>query len=186
MFRYFGSMVGPPKTIYDLRKIDGAIRIVCRGCERKTLLDREEFIMRRSVGASSDWAVICRELNCPQCSSRDVKVQIEACGQGLPELRRRRAAMITIELALHNLLRASFSGSRKAIPVEEVRLALRALYPHLQDRSVFEGYWANYTIVDPKPWGNSPMNYYEDMVARLLKQGYPVPAELRAGVWAAT
>lgn len=139
--------------------------------------------MRRGVGESSDWAVICRELRCPQCASYDVKVQIEAFGQGLPELRRRRAAMITIELALHILKRASFSGSRKSVPVEAVRLALRALYPHLQDRSVLEGYWASYTIADPKPWGESPIKAYEDMIVRLLKRGYSVPAELRADTW---
>ncbi|QNE33015.1 hypothetical protein F1C10_14540 [Sphingomonas sp. NBWT7] len=183
MFRYLALTVGPPKTIYDLRKIDGAIRISCRECKRKTLLDREEFIMRRGIGESSDWGVICRELRCPQCASHDVKVQIEAFGQGLRELRRRRAAMITIELALHILKRALFSGSRPSVPVEAVRLALRALHPHLQDRSVLAGYWADYTAADPKPWGNSPIKYYEDMVARLLKRGYSVPAELRAGIW---
>jgi hypothetical protein len=71
---------------------------------------------------------------CPDCASHDVRVDIEAFADGLPELRRRRAAMITIELALKILTLASYSGTAPSVPTEAVRLALRVIHPHLRDR----------------------------------------------------
>ncbi len=172
-------MVGPPKTLYDLRKVEGAVRVTCRECKRRQLLDREELILMRNVGLQTcDWSAFCHTAICGYCASRDVKVEIEAFGDGLPELRRRRATMITLELALKLLQSASYSGSRASIPVEAVRLALRVVHPHLQDRATLEGYWRRYADPDPK-MGESPTGCYEDMVKKLLKRGYAIPAELR-------
>jgi hypothetical protein len=175
-------MVGPPKTLYDLRKVEGVVRITCRSCKRRYLLDREQVILMRMVALKTcDWATFVHETSCRECSSSDVRVQIEAFGDGLPELKRRRSAMITIELALIILKDASYSGSRKAIPVEAVRLALRALHPHLQDKATLEGFWVRYA--DPNPAiHENPVGYYDEMIRALLKRGYPVPAELRHGV----
>lgn len=175
-------MVGPPKTLQDLRKVEGAVRVTCRECKRVNLLDREEMILMRLVGRNScDWPNVVQGMRCPDCVSANVKVQVEAYGEGLPALRRRRAAMITIELALKILSAASYSGSRRSVPVEAVRLALRALHPHLADRGKLERFWERYANVDHLPLGDSPAGCYRDIVTGLLKRGYAVPGELRAG-----
>ena len=175
-------MVGPPKTLQDLRKIEGALRVTCGACGKVNLLDREHLILRRNLGRQScDWSAVVRETICPDCTGRNVKVDIEAFADGLPELRRRRATMITIELALKILLLASYSGTSRSVPVEAVRLALRAVHPVLQDRAVLEGFWTRYADPDPRP-GESPAGRYADIVKKLLKRGYAVPAELRMGV----
>ena len=174
-------MVGPPKTLQDLRKVEGAVRVTCRSCEKVNILDREQMILMRSLGRQScDWSAIVREMICPDCTGNDVKVEIEAFAEGLPELRRRRAAMITIELALTILHRASYSGSRESVPVEAVRLALRALHPHVQDRAVLESFWEGYSLQERSPW-ESPAGHLSDIVRMLLKRGYAIPSELRLG-----
>lgn len=172
-------MVGPPKTLYDLRKVDGAVRVTCRACKRVTLHDREHLIERQRVALQScDWLGVTHSLLCGHCVSRDVKVEIEAFGHGLPELRRRRAALITIELALIILRGASYSAQRKGIPVEAVRLALRALHPHLRDRAALEGFWSRYAVGEPAI-AEGPAGDYHDIVRTLVKRGYAIPAELR-------
>lgn len=172
-------MVGPPKTLQDLRKVEGAVRVTCRACRRVTLHDREEMIQLRSAGLQScDWQSVIHGMLCGHCLSKNVKVSIEAFAEGLPELRRRRAAMITIELALIILRRASYSGSRDVFPVEAVRLALRALHPFLGDRGMLERFWMAYANPSPHPWGG-PGSCFNDLVRGLMKRGFAVPAEFR-------
>lgn len=172
-------MVSPPKTLYDLRKVEGAVRVTCRTCKRRYLVDREDTIRSRTAALKScDWSAFAREVMCAHCLSHNVKVDIEAFAERQPELRRRRAAMITIELALILLRAASYSGSRRGLPVEAVRLALRAVHPFLQDKALLTEFWARYSDPDPA-MGASPAGYYADIVQALLKRGYSIPAELR-------
>jgi hypothetical protein len=175
-------MVGPPKTLQDLRKIEGAVRVTCRTCRKVNLIDREHLILMRGLDRKPcDWTTVVREMTCPDCNGRAVTVGVDAFAEGLPELRRRRAAMITVELALTILYRASYSGSSASVPVEAVRLALRSIHPHVQDWALLEGFWERYAEKERRPW-ESPAGYYADMVKRLLKRGYAVPAELRMAV----
>ena len=174
-------MVGPPKTLQDLRKVEGAVRVTCRACKKVSLLDREEMILMRDIGRKScDWPAVVHEITCPDCSSDNVKVQIEAFGEGLPELRRRRAVMITIELAVKILTRAAYSGSAASVPIEAVRLALRAVHPHLGNRALLESYWAAFVQEERRPW-ESPAGALGDIIAGLLKRGYALPSEMRMG-----
>jgi len=81
-------MVGDPKTLYDLRKIDADLRVVCRLCGRRRLLDREWLIgelqrRRRSL----DWALVKHQFRCAidGCGGRDVRLEIiPYAGQDVP------------------------------------------------------------------------------------------------------
>jgi hypothetical protein len=45
-------MVGSPKTLHDLRKVDADLQVICRTCSRRVYLDREWLIaelMRRKT-----------------------------------------------------------------------------------------------------------------------------------------
>lgn len=72
-------MVGDPKTLYDLRKIDADLRVVCRSCGRRRMLDREWLIgelLRRKK--SVDWSLVRHQFRCAAdgCGSRDAKLEI--------------------------------------------------------------------------------------------------------------
>ena len=155
------------------------MRVTCRACRRVTLLDREELILVRSAGLQAcDWSAVRRDLRCSHCVSDDVRVEIEAFAEGLPALRRRRAQMITIELALTILHNASYSGTRASVPTEAVRLALRVLHQFIGDRGALERFWAAYEDAGTRPW-SGPAGCFRDLVRMLLKRGYAVPAEFR-------
>jgi hypothetical protein len=169
---YVGGMVGPPKTLQDLRKFEGAVRVSCRTCKRVSLHDREELIVTRSAGLQScDWSVVRRDLRCSHCISDDVRVELEAFGEGLAALRQRRGQMITIELALTILHKASYSGSRPSVPIEAVRLALRALHPFVRDRDALERFWSAYEDASAHRW-SGPAGCFRDLVRILLTHGY--------------
>ena len=82
-------MVGDPKTLYDLRKIDADLRVVCRACARRRMLDREWLIselLRRKK--SVDWALVRHQFRCSidGCGSRDVRLEIVPfAGKDVPE-----------------------------------------------------------------------------------------------------
>lgn len=134
--------------------------------------------MRSASLQTCDWAAVRRELRCSHCLSDRVRVDIEAFAEGLYELRRRRGQMIRIELALTLLRRASYSASRASVPVEAVRLALRVLHEFVGDRELLEQFWAAYEDAGTHPW-SGPRGCFDDLVLRLLKRGFAVPAEFR-------
>ena len=81
-------MVGSPKTLYDLRKIDADLRLECRACGRRKMVDREwliaELLRRRK---SVDWEGIRHQLRCSGdgCGSKDVRtVPVPFSGQDTP------------------------------------------------------------------------------------------------------
>jgi hypothetical protein len=71
-------MVGSPKTLYDLRKIDADLRLVCRSCGRRRMVDREWLIaelLRRKK--SVDWEAVGHQLRCSGdgCGSKSVSAE---------------------------------------------------------------------------------------------------------------
>lgn len=73
------AMVGDPKTLYDLRKVDADLRVVCRACGRRRMIDREWLIaelLRRKK--SVDWSLVRHQFRCARegCRSRDAKLEI--------------------------------------------------------------------------------------------------------------
>lgn len=70
-------MVGNPKTLYELRKIDADLQVNCRACQRRVYIDREWLIaelMRRKRNV--DWESVRHHLRCSAdgCGSKDVRV----------------------------------------------------------------------------------------------------------------
>jgi hypothetical protein len=173
-------MVGDPKTLHDLARVDGAVHVRCRVCGHVELKDREEMIRGRLFHRlSCDWEVVCRSQRCgsAKCDSADVRVSVAPYSQDMDVLKRRRGAMITIGLALHILRKSAYSGSRPEIPVEAVRLALRALHPFVGDRSLLERYWELYSReLAPHETLTLPFGW---IVQRLVARGYSVPGEMR-------
>ncbi len=173
-------MVGDPKTLHDLARVDGAVHVRCRVCGHVELKDREEMIRGRLFHRQScDWEAVCRSQRCgsPKCDSADVRVSVAPYSQDMDVLKRRRGAMITIGLALTLLKRSAYSGSRPSVPPEAVRLALRALHPFVGDRSLLERYWTDYSRELAQ--GESLTYAFGWIVQRLVARGYSVPGEMR-------
>lgn len=172
-------MVGPLKTLQDLRKVEGAVRITCRACGQVGLLDREELIASRLIRhLSCDWSIVQRDEPCRDCRSGDVHVAGVPFSEDVATLRRRRTTMVTVTLALSILRRVAYPDSEAPCPPEAVRLALRALHPHVRDVDLLSGFWAMWQKPDKRPY-ETPAVLLAQIITILLNAGYAVPAEFR-------
>ena len=109
-------MVGQPKNLADLRKIDADLRVVCRACGRRRVFDRELLhsdLLRR--GKSTDWTLMPRHFRCSGrgCRSRDVRLEI------LPFARREVPPVLATFLAAVE----AYVEARTAPGVESERLS---------------------------------------------------------------
>lgn len=73
-------MVGSPKSLLDLRRIDAGVRVTCNACGRTSLLEREKLIddllrKRRNLA----WGLLPRYFRCSSlaCRSKDVALRPE-------------------------------------------------------------------------------------------------------------
>jgi hypothetical protein len=74
-------MVGSPKRLTDLRRINASLCVTCRACGNVRDVDREQLIadlLRR--GRSLDWGLVPRALRCG-CGSKDVHLLIVPFGE---------------------------------------------------------------------------------------------------------
>ena len=69
-------MVGDPKHLSDLARIDGAVLVRCRTCRLEQRWDRDELadVLRWRRG-STVWSELPRQMPC-RCGSRDVRVVV--------------------------------------------------------------------------------------------------------------
>lgn len=174
-------MVGPIKTLTDLRRIEAAVRVTCNECGHVRMCDREALIQHRSRHRESlDWAAVRASLPCwnSRCGSANTRVEALPFSQDRIALRRKRAQTLLMNLALSVLYAASYRGAGVSIATPEVRLALRVLYPFLRDQTDLRAYWDAASAPRDRPW-ESCHNAYSRIVAGLLEKGLSVDAELR-------
>ncbi|WP_140847328.1 hypothetical protein [Sphingomonas glacialis] len=174
-------MVGPKKTLTDLRRIEAAVRVTCNECGHVRICDREALIHHRTRHrAGLDWASVRASLPCwnAGCGSKHTRVEALPFSQDRVELRRKRAETILMNLALSVLHAASYREKDVPIATPDVRLALRVLYPYLRDETHLRSYWAAAVAPRDHAW-DSCHRPYEAIVAALLKCGLTVDAELR-------
>lgn len=171
-------MVGPPKRLEDLRKVEGAVRVTCRSCATVSLLELEQLIRARFADRqTTDWRAVQHGLPCPNCSSSDVRVEGVPFGDRNPELRARRAEVRRLALALQVLKEAAPRTS--TMPTAAVQLALRVLHPYLGDRELLMTYWSQISAENRQhPWG-SAHQALRWITVRLVDRGWPVPDEFR-------
>ncbi|MEG3176633.1 hypothetical protein U1872_10365 [Sphingomonas sp. RB3P16] len=175
------AMVGPIKTLPDLRRIEAAVRVTCRACGHVRLCDREALIHQCMLQRSSlEWAAVRASLPCwnPNCGSRDTQVEALPFSQDRVALRRKRGETILLNLALAVLHAAAYRPHGTAIATPDVRLALRVLYPYLRDDAPLRAYWAAAEAPRDTAW-DSCHRPYAIIVAALLDRGCAVEAELR-------
>lgn len=121
-------MVGDPKSLHDLRRIEADILVTCRACGRSRGFDRELLmldLMRR--GQNGDWASLRNRVRCTaaRCRSRDVRLVPIPFGERtkLP-----RPVQSTIEAAAAYLaVSRGCSDQERVEALNELRLATRRL-----------------------------------------------------------
>ncbi|MEH3046526.1 hypothetical protein [Sphingomonas adhaesiva] len=172
-------MVGPPKTLYDLRKVEAALRVTCRACGGVKLVDREALIAdRRFSRRSLEWPAVLSDLPCPICSSADVKVAGVPFAEDAKELREYRARALLMNLALTVLNDAARRATEDDVHTAAVRLALRALRPFLADRDLLMKFWEESGAPKGRAYNHAHL-VHRWIVSALVSRGHPVWAEFR-------
>ena len=172
-------MVGPPKTLQDLRRVEGSVRVTCRSCKAVKQYDREELIInRRYQRRSTEWEIVLRDMPCRSCDSKDTRVDGVPFGSSDPELRAHRARSLLMNLALSVLDDASRRARDEDVCVPATRLALRVLRPYLPDRELLVTFWTAAEIGRGKPHGPA-LQAMRWIVTKLVDAGHPVWAEFR-------
>jgi hypothetical protein len=124
-------MVGSPKRLTDLRRINASLRVTCRACGNVRDVDREQLIadlLRR--GRSLDWGPVPRALRCG-CGSKDAQLLIIPFGE---QEHPAPAELVRFIAATEVMIEAAWSGqtnveslSRLAAARLEYQEAKRAL-----------------------------------------------------------
>ena len=171
-------MVGPIKTLTDLRRIEAAVRVTCKECGFVRMIDREQLIQQCQFHRSSlDWEAVRSSLPCwnAKCLSRDTRVEALPFSQDRVALKRKRAETILMNLALAVLKTAAYRADTHPIATTEVRLALRVLYPYLGDDTLLRRFWGMATM--ERGISDTCHPTVARIVGALRERGYAVEAE---------
>lgn len=141
-------MVGQPKHLAELKKIEADVRITCRRCGFEDDWTPEALSKHLfEIGGSSVWSEITRHLSCRRfgCGSRELRV--------LPVPYARRSANVPRQVgkldaqllgtAMTILERAVAHARGQSIATLEVRLALLVVHRYARDREAIRRFWAS-------------------------------------------
>lgn len=139
-------MVGSPKHLSDLRKIEADVRITCRQCGFEDDWARQALVDHLiATGGSQVWSEITRHLRCRRfgCGSADLRAL------PVPYARRpanmpRRIGKLDAELvgtAMNILEQAVARSNKQAVATLEVRLALLVVHRYARDRELVRRFW---------------------------------------------
>lgn len=174
-------MVGPPKSLYDLRKVEAAIRVTCVACGTTRLVDLEELIHQRQfAGRSCDWNIVRSDMHCLNnaCDAEGVRIDGVPFAANDAVLRERRARVAVMHLALSVLSRAARRAERATVPPEAVKLALRVLHPMLGNQELLTTYWTAFASTEDVAY-NGAQQAHRWIVNGLVARKWPVWAEYR-------
>lgn len=132
-------MVGDPKNLSDLAKIEAALSARCRTCGYQRVFDRvmlEEHL--RNHGGVPAWSELGRSLPC-RCRSTDIAIKPVPYCREVRDPEQRRYERGLIALAVGMLEEAGAKGGRA--DTIAVRLALRVLLPHVLHRGTLTSLW---------------------------------------------
>lgn len=164
------NVVGDPKSLSDLHRIEAQVRVTCRSCKASETWDLDALISEvRANGGSTDWKAARWSIKCPQnCPSPTVDLLPIPFGR--QRARRRAHQHALLNLALQILREAAHRSSREAVGTVEVRLALHVLRPLVRDSGLLKDYWEA-AIAEPRhPWTSCHLPY-RWIAQRLIDRG---------------
>jgi hypothetical protein len=172
-------VVGDPKTLDELDKIEAQVRVTCRGCKASEIWELNALIAEvRKNGGNTDWRAARRSIKCP---SRCASPMIDLLPLPFGKRRARREAHrhVLINLSLQILREATARSADEAVGTLEVRLALHVLRPFVRDQRLLNEFWKAATAEPRHPWASCHMPY-RWIVQRLVDLGAPIDAGHRS------
>ncbi|MCA1200167.1 hypothetical protein K9B35_19540 [Sphingomonas sp. R647] len=171
-------MVGDPRTLHDLHRIEAQVRVTCRSCNASELWELDALIEEvRRNGGNTDWRAARSVLRCPHHCAEPM-IELLPIPFGKQRARRRAHRHALVNLALRILREAAARSSDTQVGTPEVRLALHVLRPFVRDSRLLVAFWRAATIEPRHPW-TSCHRPYREIADRLIARGAPVDEENR-------
>lgn len=166
-------MVGSPKSLYDLHRVEAQVRVTCRGCGATETWELEALITEvRKNGGNTDWKAAHWAIKCPRhCASP--RITLLPLPFGKQRSRRQAHRQVIINLALQILREAAQRSAREPVGTLEVRLALHVLRPFIGEQRLLAEFWHAATIEPRHPWTSCHVPY-RLIAQRLVDQGASV------------
>jgi hypothetical protein len=152
-------MVGAPKNLSDLYRIEAQVRVTCRGCKATEVWELDALIADvRKNGGNTDWNAARWSLKCPhRCASP--RIDLLPLPYGKQRARRRAHRHAVINLALQILREAAQRSAHETVGTIEVRLALHVLRPFVGEQRLLTEFWKAATIEPRHPWTSCHLPY---------------------------
>lgn len=160
-------MVGDPKTLDELDKIEAQVRVTCRGCKATEIWELNALIAEvRRNGGNTEWRAARRSIKCPnRCASPLIDLLPLPFGKRRARREAHRHALINLSLQI--LREATARSATEAVGTLEVRLALHVLRPFVRNQALLTQYWMAATETPRHPWC-SCHKPYRAIVDRLI------------------
>lgn len=171
-------MVGPPKTLHDLRRVEAQVRVTCVSCKATELWELDALIAEvKKNGGNVDWRAARWSLKCPRhCPSPRIELLALPFGKQRARQRAQRHALLNVSLEI--LRDAAARSAEEPVGTLEVRLALHVLRLFLRDDQLLASYWTAATVEPRHPWTSCALPYRR-IVEALIKHDAPVDAANR-------
>ena len=171
-------MVGAPKNLSDLHRIEAQVRVTCRSCTATEVWELDALIAEvRKNGGNTDWNAARRSLQCPhRCAAP--RIDLLPLPYGKQRARRRAHRHAVINLALRILREAAQRSGQEPVGTIEVRLALHVLRPFVSDGRLLTEFWTAATIEPRHPWTSCHLPY-RWIAQRLIDRGAEVEEDNR-------
>lgn len=166
-------MVGAPKNLSDLRRIEAQVKVTCTSCKATEIWELDALIAEvRSNGGNTDWHTARYAMKCPRrCASPIVALLPIPYGRQRARSQAHREALVNLSLEI--LREATARSATQQVGTIEVRLALHVLRPFVSDSQLLAAFWVAATTEPRHPW-TSCHPQYRRIVEWLIEKGAPV------------
>jgi hypothetical protein len=165
-------VVGPPKTLSDLHRIEAQVRVTCTSCKATEVWELAALITEvRNNGGNTAWNTARYAVKCPKrCHSPMIALLPIPFGKERARKAAHRHALINLALTI--LREAATRSATEAVGTIEVRLALHVLRPYVRDQALLNEFWRAATVQPRHPWTSCQLPY-RHIAQRLMDQGGP-------------
>lgn len=144
-------IVGDPKTLADLYRVEAQVRVACRSCKATEIWELDALIAEvQRNGGGMDWRAAKAAIKCPHHCAAPM-IDLLPIPFGKQRARRRAHHHALINLSLQVLRDAAHRASTEAVGTIEVRLALHVLRPFVADSRLLVEFWRAATIEPRHP-----------------------------------
>lgn len=164
------DVVGDPKSLHDLYRIEAQVRVTCRSCRTSEVWELPALIAEvRERGGNTDWRAARAVIKCPQrCASPMIDLLPIPFGKQRARRRAHRHALVNLSLQI--LREAAQRSARESVGTIEVRLALHVLRPFVREQRLLTEFWKAATLEPRHPWTSCHLPY-RWIAQRLIDEG---------------